>query len=347
VSRIVVATSHPPFAEGGHLVIARSLVTALREAGHEADLLMTPQNRFGRQAAAYLATRLTDVSLSHDGQRVDQIITLRYPSYALKHEAHVCWLNHTMREYYDLWDRWAGRLSWKGRLKERTRRRLIHMTDRYLLTRNVTRLFAQSKTVQERMKQFAGISAEVLYPPAPPRPYRCEGYGDYLFVVSRLAPLKRVDLIVQALARPEAAGVRCVIAGEGEERDAIAHLIAASGLSERVRLAGRINETELVEYLSRCRAVCFVPFQEDYGFVTAEAFASKKPVITCHDSGGPAELVEDGVSGFISDPTANGLAVAIRRVMDDAGLAERLGRGGHRHASRLSWPDAVRRLVIV
>jgi len=37
----------------------------------------------------------------------------------------------------------------------------------------------------------------------------------------------------------------------------------------------------------------FPPFEEDYGFVTAEAFASGKAVITCRDSGGPAELVED------------------------------------------------------
>ena len=46
---MAVVTSSPPFVEGGHLVIARSLVTALRDTGHEADLIVTPQNRFGRQ----------------------------------------------------------------------------------------------------------------------------------------------------------------------------------------------------------------------------------------------------------------------------------------------------------
>jgi glycosyltransferase involved in cell wall biosynthesis len=47
----------------------------------------------------------------------------------------------------------------------------------------------------------------------------------------------------------------------------------------------------------------FPPLQEDYGFVTVEAFASRKAVITCRDSGGPAELVQDGVSGFVCEPT--------------------------------------------
>ena len=64
MARIAVVSSHPPFSEGGHLVIARALVRALHEAGHEAELVYTPQNRYGRQGAAYLANWLTDVGES-------------------------------------------------------------------------------------------------------------------------------------------------------------------------------------------------------------------------------------------------------------------------------------------
>ena len=113
MSRIAVITSSPPMVEGGHMVIARSLVQALRDAGHEAEVVVTPQNRFGRQASAYYATWLTDVG-SSGGQRIDQVISLRYPSYAVRHPRHVCWLNHTMREYYDLWDRFQSRLEPAG-----------------------------------------------------------------------------------------------------------------------------------------------------------------------------------------------------------------------------------------
>jgi hypothetical protein len=102
MARIAVVTATPPFAEGGHLVLARVLVRALREHGHESALVTTPSNRWGQQARAYLATYLTDVGLTGHAQKIDQVITLRFPSYAVRHENHVCWLNHTMREYYDL-----------------------------------------------------------------------------------------------------------------------------------------------------------------------------------------------------------------------------------------------------
>src|ERR1039458_6908777 len=144
MARVAVVTSAPPFIEGGHLVIARALVGALREAGHAADLVTTPSNRFGRQASAYLATWLTDVGVTGDGTKVDQVISLRYPSYAVRHPAHVCWLNHTMREYYDLWDQFSAGLSPQGRLKERVRRALIHATDTYLFKHHVTKLCALS-----------------------------------------------------------------------------------------------------------------------------------------------------------------------------------------------------------
>ena len=169
--RIAVITSSPPMADGGHMVIARSLVQALNDAGHDAEVMVTPQNRFGRQAAAYLSTWLTDVGFSDRGP-IDQVISLRYPSYAVRHEKHVCWLNHTMREYYDLWDRFSASLSGRGRVKERIRRTLIHAADRYLLTRNVTRLFVQSRTVQARLAMWPSLRSTVLYPPAPHRQYR-------------------------------------------------------------------------------------------------------------------------------------------------------------------------------
>ena len=345
--RIAVVTSSPPFVEGGHLVLARSLVQALGREGHEADLIVTPQNRFGRQGAAYLATWLTDVGVGHDGRPVDQVISLRYPSFAIRHPVHVCWLNHTMREYYDQWDQFSAPLSWKGRLKEGARRRLVHAADRYLLTHHVRQLFVLSSTVQGRLQRWGGIPSEVLYPPPPERPYGCEGFGDYIFAVSRLAPLKRMSLLVEALARPEAAGIRCVIAGEGEEHGRLQHAIEVRGLTDRVALIGRIDDEQLTEHLARCRAVCFPPFDEDYGFVTVEAFASSKPVITCSDSGGPAELVSDGISGYVCAPRPEILAAAMRELMQDEGRAARMGRAGCQRVRTMTWQAAVKKLVIV
>lgn len=347
MSRIAVLTSSPLFVEGGHLVMARALVQALREAGHESEIVLTPQNRFGRQGAAYLAAWLTDVGVGHDNRPVDQIISLRFPSYAVRHPAHVCWLNHTMREYYDQWEPFSAPLGWRGRIKERTRRTLIHWADRHFLTSHVQKLFTISRTVQMRLRRWGNVPADVLHPPPPQRPYRCEAYGNYVFAVSRLAPLKRLALLIEALGRPEAAGIYCVIAGDGEERQSLQHAIDTRGLASRVRLIGRIDDHYLLEHLAQCRAVCFPPFDEDYGFVAVEAFASRKPVITCTDSGGPTEVVIDGVSGRVCAPRPEALAVALREVMDHPATARRFGDAGYERVSTMTWEKALKKLVLV
>jgi glycosyltransferase involved in cell wall biosynthesis len=156
--------------------------------------------------------------------------------------------------------------------------------------------------VQSRVTRWNGVASEVLYPPAPHRNYRCEGYDDFLFVYSRLAPLKRIGLIIDALATGAAAGVRCVIAGEGEQQEELAARIRLHALEHRVTMVGHISDDQLTDYLARCRAVCFVPKDEDFGMVTLEAFASGKAVITVSDSGAPTELVTPGVYGDVAEP---------------------------------------------
>jgi len=327
------------------MVIARELRRALREAGHDAQIVVTPQNRFGRQASAYAATWLTDLGAS-EGRPIDQVISLRYPSYAVRHPRHVCWLNHTMREYYDLWDRFSGTLSPRGLAKERVRRALIHAADRYLLTRNVTRLFVQSKTIQQRLSMWPTLRSTVLYPPAPQRAYRCDGYGDEFLLISRLTALKRADLLVRALATGTGMGLRAVIAGGGEERAALERLASDTAVATRVRFTGALSDEQLIVELARCRAVCFPTYQEDYGFVTVEAFASRKAVVTCVDSGGPAELVKNGVNGFVTAPTPEGLAAALRNLADDPVVSERFGSAAYESAARLTWPETVKQLIV-
>ncbi len=114
-----------------------------------------------------------------------------------------------------------------------------------------------------------------------------------------------------------------------------------------MRFLGRVDEAALLDGYARCRAVCFTPLKEDYGFVAAEAFASRKPVVTCTDSGGPGELVEPEQSGLVCEPSPAAVAAALARLCEDAPLAERLGAAGAARIATLTWPATVARLLVV
>lgn len=344
--RVAVVTSDVPFVKGGHITIAQSTVRALRAWGYEADLILTPQNRFGHQLRAYMATRLTDVGEDGLGRKIHQVISFRYPSYAVKHSCHVCWLNHRMREYYDLWESFSSQLGFRATLKEGLRRRIIHLLDTRLLKHNVTKLFAQSKTIQERLKLWGSIPSELLYPPPPQRDYRTESYQNFILSVSRLQRLKRLDLLLDALALMKNRDLKAVIIGEGPEEKNLGLKIKEKQLENRVLLLGKVDEKILIEYYSRCLAVFFAPLREDYGLVTAEAFTSRKCVVTALDSGGPAELVIDGERGYVCPAHPERIAEKLDELADNRTLAENMGEKAYTFISHLTWEKAVEKLIV-
>jgi len=345
--RIVVVTSDVPFVEGGHLTIARSTVKALNNYGYQADLVLTPQNRFGRQIRAYIANRYHDVEEDGLGRKIHQIISFRFPSYAVRHPQHVCWLNHRMREYYDLWDHLASQLGPKGKIKEGLRRTVIRAIDTHLLKHNVTKLYAQSQTIQERLQKWGNIPSEVLYPPPPQRAYHTDGYENFIFTVSRLQWLKRVDLLIDSFQYVKNKDLKAVIIGDGPEKETLIEKIKRFGLEDRIMLIGMSDEATVLSHYARCRAVFFAPLREDYGFVTGEAFASKKAVITTEDSGGPAEILKLCQAGYVLPPNPENIADKLDHIAEDENLAVKMGTSGFEFISKLTWEDTVKKLIIV
>jgi glycosyltransferase involved in cell wall biosynthesis len=345
--RVVVVTSDVPFVEGGHLTIARETVRALREYGCEADLVLTPQNRFDRQFSAYLANYLTDVQEDGLGRRIHQVISFRYPSFAVRHPHHVCWLNHRLREYYDLWEFLFPQLGLRGKLKEHMKRSLIRTIDTYLLKNNVHKLFAQSKTIQQRLMRWGHIPSEVLYPPPPYKTYRTDSYDNFIFAVSRLQRLKRLDLFIEAFRYVQNRELRGVIIGRGPEKENLQNLIKRHDLEERIMIQGEASENRVLDSYAKCLAVFFAPLREDYGFVTGEAFSCRKLVITTPDSGGPSELVENGRTGYIVGTDPKKIAQQFDRLAEDKDLAEKMGEQAFDFISQITWEKTIKKLLIV
>jgi glycosyltransferase involved in cell wall biosynthesis len=342
--RVMVVTSDVPFVRGGHIVIAEALVSKLKEAGHEAQLWCTPQNKFGKQISAYLANYFTDLSESGDGKKIDAIISIRYPAYAVRHPFHVCWLNHRMREYYDLWGDFKSKISFLNRMKETVRRFIIHRIDKYLFKHNVLRLYAQSRNIQNRLRQFGNIQSEVLYPPAIPRNYHCNEYGDFIMMPSRLYFLKRLDLGIKAIALCQNKELSLMIVGEGPHIEHLQKLVVEQQLMKRVIFTGWVSDEELADLYAKCRAVLYPAYDEDYGLVTLEAFSSSKAFITCRDSGGTTELVDAEIDGLIVEPEPKSIAEAIDKLADRQ-LAEKMGAQGYQKSLLFTWEKTITALL--
>jgi glycosyltransferase involved in cell wall biosynthesis len=345
-ARIAICAAQVPFTRGGAEVLYESLRDELHRRGHRVEVVALPFDWSSRQAIlrSALAWRLLDLDGTAAGA-ADLVVATRFPSYVVRHPRKVVWLIHQFRQIYELE---GTRFSDFGtRPEDDEVARMIRGIDARALGEARAR-FAISANTAERLRRHNGLDAETLYPP--PKlgdAYRSEPPGEEVFTVGRLDPMKRFDLLVRALAacrRP----VRAVIAGEGPDRDRLRELAAALGVADRVELPGRIDDEQLVARYARALAVFYAPYDEDYGYVTVEAFRSRRAVVTTSDSGGVLEFVRDGENGFVVAPDdPRSVAARLDRLFDDRAEALRLGEAGCRRVESIGWDHVVERLLSV
>ena len=341
---VLVCAAQAPFVTGGAEIHVRELVASLKARGFRVDVVSLPvhahpPSEVARQALAWRLLELRHVT----GESVDLVIPTKFPSYLVRHHRKVAWVFHQYREAYDLL---GTELSPLGSSPEdRQIVETIRTMDKAALGECRT-IFTNSKNVADRMARFNGLHATPLYPPPQQLGrYRCDSYGPFLLAPGRLDRTKRPELVLRALALA-GKDVRLKITGEGPLRRDLERLVADLGLEGRVELLGFVEEQQLLDLYATCRGVVYTPFDEDYGYVTVEAFLSRKPVVTARDSGGPLEFVEDGVSGLVAAPEPEPLADAIRRLwaLPEARLAE-LGAEGARRVASITWDSVVDRLT--
>ena len=340
--RIVVAEARVPFVRDGADLHAQSLVAQLRLRGHDAESVTLPFN--GRkeqlldQACAW---RMLDVSTSN-ARPVDMLIATRFPTWCARHPRKVVWLIHQHRAAYELFG--TPYSDFTDSQHDRQLRERIAALDSRMFA-ECERVVSNSRNTAKRLEHFNRVSARpVDHPPPLVGRLRVGPYGDYVVVVARLEPLKRIDLVIRAIAQVSST-VRLVIIGDGSLRTELEHTAAALNLGHRVTFAGSLWGDPVADLYADALGVVYPPFDEDYGYVTLEAFLAAKPVITTTDAGGPLEFVRDGVNGFVCEPEATSIARAIDRLAADRTLAERLGRAGQRVAETISWDGVIEQLI--
>jgi glycosyltransferase involved in cell wall biosynthesis len=286
---------------------------------------------------------LLDLTESN-GKPIDLVITTKFPSYFARHPNKVLWLIHQYRQAYDLFGTEYSEFDPNDRESLAFRDRLIAMDTDVL--RSYPRIYTNAANTAFRLKTYNGIEARPLYhPPRLAGRYTPGPHGDYILSVGRLDKLKRLDALLKALPHC-AADVRCKIVGTGPEEESLRALAGKLKLGERVEFLGYVSDDQLLKAYAECGAVYFAPHDEDYGYITLEAFLSHKPVITAADSGGPLEFVKDGTNGLILPSLEPELvAAALEGLIRDADRCVALGREGHASVKDIGWDRVIRTLL--
>jgi glycosyltransferase involved in cell wall biosynthesis len=345
--RVAIATVQVPFVRGGAELHAEGLQQALRDAGHEAELVPVPFKWYPPESIPQhiLACRLLDLSESM-GTPIDRVIGLKFPAYLVPHPNKVLWILHQHRSAYDLWENRRSDLL--GQPGGEAAMGVVRKADMTLIP-EARRVFANSRNVADRLRHFCGIDSEPLYHPPPlAGRFRSGEAGEYLLMPSRVNGLKRQDLVVEAL-RLTRQPVRVVFIGAADEPayQASVHARAAALPAGRAVWLGGVSDDRKIELMAEALAVLVPPLDEDYGYVTLEAMLSSRAVITCTDSGGPLEFVEHGRTGLVCAPEPAALAEAIDTLWADRTLARSLGAEGRLRYTELglSWEHVVQCLL--
>ena len=343
IQTILVCEAQVPFVHGGAEIHVRELVRELRGRGYDTELVSVPFKWYPKEeilphAAAW---RLLDLSESN-GRPVDLVIASKFPTYFARHPRKVAWLIHQYRAAYELCGTPYSDFS-HVESDVGLRDRLIRLDTEML--RECRAIFTNARNTAGRLARFNGLSAEALYhPPRLASRLKAGQHGDYLLSVGRIESVKRVDLIVRALARADST-LRLVIAGDGTQRANVEREAEVLGVSDRVTFLGATDDDTLIELYGGALGVVYPPYDEDFGYVTLEAFLARKPVVTCVDSGGPNEFVVDGVNGLVCAPDPDGLAQAMSRLAGDRAGAAALGSAGYDLARTITWDGVIEKLV--
>jgi glycosyltransferase involved in cell wall biosynthesis len=336
--RVLVLAVQSPFSRGGAEKHVRRLTEELVRRGIEADLVTLPlieRERFDLLRSA-LAWRMLDLA-EVGGRPVDAVIATRFPSYAARHPNKLVWLIHQYRQAYDQFGTPYSDLT--ASLEDRRTREAIAQVDRVGLS-EARKVFANSRTVADRLRRFNGIQSEPLYHPPPlAGRYRCGPAGDYVLSVGRFDAWKRTELLVEGLACAPSA--RLILVGRGPEEQRLRQLAAALHVEDRIQWVSEATDEELIALYAGARLVAVAPSGEDLGYVPLEAFLSGKAVLTTEDAGGPLEFVRDGQTGFVVPPRAEAIGAALEIAWGKPEILSRMGEKGRLRVAALDWDRTV------
>jgi glycosyltransferase involved in cell wall biosynthesis len=345
IRNILICTTQVPFTRGGAESHVEGLRRALIEAGYRAEIVALPFKWYppAEIMRGAMAWRMLDLSAAN-GQPVDLVIGMKFPAYLVAHERKVLWILHQHRSAYNLWGTPFDDLSTYPE-GVRVREWIKHCDESFIP--EARKVFANSRVVADRLKRYNNIESEPLYHPPPLADrLRTGEQGDYVFCPSRLERQKRQELLIEA-AQYLRSPVNVVLAGGSGDVKHYEGLIKQNGVGDRVTMRGFVSDEEMLQLYAGALGVCYLPFDEDYGYVTLEGMLAAKPVVVARDSGGAAEFIEHEREGLVVEPEPQAIADCLDSLYTDRVRARAMGERGREklESMNLSWKQVVKRLI--
>lgn len=342
IRKICVCSVQIPFVRGGAEYFSQNLVNQLRSRSYEVEHVQLPFQTLPVEEVVKgcLAWRLLNLDRIYNDE-IDLVIGTKFPSYMVPHRNKIIWLVHQYREIYDLHDTiYSGFQPTSDHVQ--IRKELIDLD--HMAFSEAKRIFTISKTVSRRLKEFNDIDSVPVYPPIDDADkFHFSEMDDFVLSVSRLEGNKRVNLLIEAMQHVSPK-FKTVIVGEGYLRKEYELLAEAKKVSDRIIFTGSISREQLIDYYSRAGVLFYGPVGEDYGYATLEAFYSSKPVITCHDSGGILEFVDEK-TGWVTKPEPESIANCIEQALTNKADAKERGEAGRSRLAKINWNSAIEALL--
>lgn len=341
--RVLVCWPKVPFVQGGTEGLIQALVENLRKESLDTDTVELPLQHWPHEALIRSSALWRMLDVGNGNYEADLLIATKFPSYFVQHSKKIVWLIHQFRQIYDWYDTPYSHFQ-QPRPDNYQALKWIVEQDRQSLQESKA-IYAISNNVRKRLFDYLGLESEVLYPP----PYLhdqfyCESYDPVILVVQRLESNKRTNLLIDSL-RLLKGNYQVWIVGRGPEEEALKSRVNELHLNDRVSFLGKISDKDLLQCYASCRLLFYAPFDEDYGFVTLEAFLSRKPVVTTTDSGGPLEFVNHQVNGWIARPEPQQIAEGLQSLLEDSSLARLWGERGYRQYRHINWKNTINVLL--
>ncbi|RCX19018.1 glycosyltransferase involved in cell wall biosynthesis [Fontibacillus phaseoli] len=336
--KIAICHAQVPFVRGGAELLVESLYEELRKRNYNAEVVSLPFKWYPNEQLIQSMMNWKFIDLSEsNGEKIDLVIGTKFPSYGIEHNNKVTWLVHQFRQVYDLLGTQYSNYDYSP--ESLSVRELVNRYD-YNSLSDSKKIYTIAQNTTDRLANYNKIDSEVLYhPPKHVGFYYSNNFDNYILSVGRLDKLKRVDILIESLKNADPK-VKCIIAGQGPERENLESLASKLGLSDRVEFLGFVEDKQLLDLYANCLAVYFAPYDEDYGYITLEAFLSSKPIITLDDTGGVLEFVKDDVNGYVSSNSSQ-ISMKIDYLYHNKKVAKEFGKSGHDSVKHISWDHVI------